>query len=148
MANWLQDLLNRSKRLPAELDAPDRPATRVPTPPLGSLAEQPAPDRRQWPRIPLQLQVRLRFATAQAMVDCRTFDISEGGAFIGLRQPRPRGTKVRLSIEVADRTLVIGGEVMRASDGKSGGRCGMGIRFTEVTPEDAHYLAELLSQKL
>ncbi len=80
------------------------------------------------------------------MIASRTFDISRSGAFIALRNPRPRGTRVRLQLEVDDATLVIGGEVARASNGKGGGRAGMGIRFTEVTPQASETLARLLER--
>ena len=109
----------------------------------GSAAREIKPDRRAHPRVQLQVQVRLRFASAQAMVACRTFDISQGGAFLMLDTPRPVGTGVRLVIDVGDRTLIVGGVVARVADG-SDGRPGMGIRFTEVTADDEAFLASLI----
>jgi uncharacterized protein (TIGR02266 family) len=101
------------------------------------------PDRREHARVRLQLQVRLRFASAEALVACRTFDVSEGGAFLMLDTPRPVGTEVRLVLDVGERTLVLGGVVARCSDGRDG-RPGMGIRFVEVSADDQAFLATLI----
>jgi len=110
----------------------------------GNLATKQGAERRNCARVALQLQVRLRFETAEAMTASRTFDISRSGAFIAIREPRPRGTKVRLTIEVDETTIVLGGVVVRASDGKKSGRRGMGIQFTEMTPQAADALGKLL----
>ncbi len=119
----------------------DRPASE------GNLATKQGAERRNCARVALQLQVRLRFETAEAMTASRTFDISRSGAFIAIREPRPRGTKVRLTVEVDDTTIVLGGVVVRASDGRKSGRRGMGIQFTEITPQAADALGKLLASR-
>lgn len=78
----------------------------------------------------------------------RTFDISPGGAFIHMENPRPMGTNVRLMLEVGDRSLELAGVVARVSACDGGdGLPGIGIRFTEVSPEDERFLAELVSSE-
>lgn len=113
----------------------------------GNLATKQGAERRNCARVALQLQVRLRFETAEAMIASRTFDISRSGAFIAIREPRPRGTKVRLTVEVDDTTIVLGGVVVRASDGRKSGRRGMGIQFTEITPQAVEALGKLLASR-
>lgn len=108
----------------------------------GNLAQASDSDRRQWPRVQLQLEVRMRFASTEAMIGCETFDISPGGAFISLDSPRDEGTHVRLTIAIADRTLVLAGVVVRASRGDDGPK-GMGIMFTEISAADGEFLARL-----
>jgi len=149
--SWFHNILGRPPTKADDTDAlaePQVPARERQRPPQvqGNLATEAAPDRRASVRVALELQVRLRFESAEAMVASRTFDISRGGAFISIRNPRPRGTKVRLTLQVQEQTIVIGGLVVRSSAGKAGkaGRRGMGIQFTEITPEAAEALALLL----
>jgi len=133
----------KSQEAPAEKPAPaPAPAVR------GNLAaEARGAERRSCARVNLDLQVRLRFDTADAMIASRTFDISRSGAFITIKDPRPRGTRVRLTVEVDETTIVLGGVVVRACDGKKTSRRGMGIQFTEITPQAADALERLLGPK-
>lgn len=119
-----------------------RTTDRQPTPE----SDAPGIERRNWPRVPLRVEVRLRFADPEALIRCRTFDISEGGAFIQLPQPRPRGTEVRIFLRIANRVLVIAGVVARVAQGNDGnGPSGMGVQFTDMTPEDREYLHGLVA---
>lgn len=104
-------------------------------------------ERRQWPRLRLDLQVSIRFASAEDAMSSQTFDISRGGVFIRSKQPRPEGTGVRLSLQVGERTLVIGGvvvRVVRPGDGLE--PPGIGVMFTELSTEDGRFLEALLSK--
>jgi len=150
MSGWIKRLFGSGEAsehtAAAEQDSP------TPSEPRGSasqgnLATKQGAERRNCARVALQLQVRLRFETAEAMTASRTFDISRSGAFIAIREPRPRGTKVRLTVEVDDTTIVLGGVVVRASDGRKSGRRGMGIQFTEITPQAEEALAKLLASR-
>ena len=109
----------------------------------GNAAPKQEPDRRQHHRVRLQLQVRLRFASTQAMIDCRTFDISCGGAFLMVDTARPVGTRIRMVLDIGERTLVLGGVIARCSDGRDG-RPGIGIRFDEVSASDEAFLAAVV----
>ncbi len=143
MGGWIKRLFGSGED--AEADAQPPVSGPRPAPTLqGNLAAKPAADRRSCARVSLDLQVRLRFDTAEAMVASRTFDLSRSGAFISIRDPRPKGTKVRLTLQVEDDEIVVGGVVVRSCDGKRSSRRGMGIRFTEVTPQAAEALAKLL----
>ena len=147
MSTWFHRVFKPSA---AREDTTDRPEhVSEPQPPAieGSLATNAGAERRSCARVSLELQVSLRFETAEAMIASRTFDISRSGAFIAIKEPRPRGTRVRLTIEVDDTTVVLGGVVVRASDGRKSVRRGMSIQFTEVTPEASDALARLLEPR-
>jgi uncharacterized protein (TIGR02266 family) len=92
------------------------------------------------------MQARIRFASTEDAVRSRTFDISPGGTFLRLPEPRPKGTKVRLTLEIGDRTLTIQGVVARVADGRNGPK-GIGIAFTDVDLVDQLFLEELLERK-
>ncbi len=100
---------------------------------------------REAARVPVELQVRLRFASTDEAIKSRMFDISSGGAFIRMRDPRPLGTPVRMVVSVAERTLVFAGEVVRcAQDDSPNGSPGVGVRFTTITPEDLAFLEQVV----
>ncbi len=153
MPGWMKRLFGSQE----DAEAVQQPATPEPgathpnqpnhpaQPIHGNLAAKTSADRRSCARVNLDLQVRLRFETAEAMVASRTFDLSRSGAFISIRDPRPKGTKVRLTLEVEGSEIVVGGVVVRSCDGKKTSRRGMGIQFTEVTPAAAEALGRLLA---
>jgi uncharacterized protein (TIGR02266 family) len=149
MSGWIKRLFgSREAAVDVTEAEPCAPTADAATPvSQGSLAMKQEAERRHFARVALQLQVRLRFETAEAMTASRTFDISRSGAFIAIREPRPRGTKVRLTVEVDDMTIVLAGVIVRVSDGRKDGRRGMGIQFTEVTPQAAEALGELLGPR-
>lgn len=158
MPSWIQRVFRRTDD--ATESAPSEPADSEPQPAphgqtgqtgqtgpavQGNLATKQDPvERRSCARVNLELRVRLRFDSPEAMIASRTFDISRNGAFIALKDPRPRGTRVRLTLEIDDTKVMVGGVVVRSSDGKKGTRRGMGIQFTEISDEAAESLARLL----
>lgn len=105
-------------------------------------------DRRRFPRVQLALTVRLRFASAEAAYDSRTVDISEGGVFIRMENPRPEGTVIRLQLHVGSRQLEIGGVVVRCVRPGEGSSCGIGVLFTEIRPEDQSFVQQLVDERL
>jgi uncharacterized protein (TIGR02266 family) len=105
-------------------------------------------ERRQFPRIQLALTVTLRFASAEAAQESSTVDISEGGVFIRMSQPRPEGTPIRLSLHVGERLLELGGVVVRSVRPGEGSPVGIGVLFTELGPEDAAFVQTLVRERL
>lgn len=146
MPSWIQRVLGRTEAAKDEARPEPAPEQAAPAPAVqGNLATKQEPvERRSCARVNLELQVRLRFDSPEAMIASRTFDISRSGAFIALRDPRPRGTRVRLTIEIEDTKVTLSGVVVRSSDGKKATRRGMGIQFTEISDEAAKALARLL----
>jgi uncharacterized protein (TIGR02266 family) len=114
-------------------------------PPSGGSGPQ---DRRRFPRIQLALTVELRFASADAVLESSTVDISEGGVFIRMPNPRPEGTLIRLRLHVGDRGLEIGGVVVRCVRPGEGEPPGIGVLFTELRPDDANFVQTLVRERL
>lgn len=107
-----------------------------------------ANERRTWPRVRLCAQVRLRFDGPEALVQSRTFDLSEGGAFIQHDTPRPRGTMVRIVMEVGEQVVSVDGVVVRSTSGTSGnGPPGMGVRFVNIGASDKAFLHAIVSAR-
>ncbi|MCX4239447.1 PilZ domain-containing protein [Paraliomyxa miuraensis] len=105
-------------------------------------------ERRRFPRIRLALTVKLRFPSTEAALESSTVDISEGGVFIRMRQPRDEGTAIRLRLEVGERQLEIGGVVVRCVRPGEGGPPGIGVLFTDIAPEDAEFVKGLVRARL
>jgi uncharacterized protein (TIGR02266 family) len=107
-----------------------------------------AQDRRRFPRIQLAVAVELRFASAEAALESRTVDISEGGVFIRMPRPRPEGTSIQLRLHVGGRVLEIGGVVVRSVRPGEGEPAGIGVWFTDLRPEDAAFVQTLVRDRL
>jgi uncharacterized protein (TIGR02266 family) len=105
-------------------------------------------DRRRFPRIRLALTVELRFASADAVLESSTVDISEGGVFIRMPNPRPEGTLIRLHLHVGGRVLDIGGVVVRSVRPGEGEPPGIGVLFLEMQPDDAEFVQTLVRERL
>lgn len=105
-------------------------------------------DRRRFPRIQLALTVELRFASADAVLESSTVDISEGGVFIRMPSPRPEGTAIRLRLHVGERVLEIGGVVVRCVRPGEGEPPGIGVLFTELRPDDANFVQTLVREQM
>jgi uncharacterized protein (TIGR02266 family) len=102
-------------------------------------------DRRAFPRMKLDLSVKLQFASVDDVVDSRTVDISRGGVFLRMAQPRPEGTKVKLDIEVAGQPYTMNGVVVRTvrSD-EGGGPPGIGVLFTDTSEEKSFFIEQVM----
>ncbi len=146
MSSWFQRVFSWSRADPPNDGGPSSVANTPPArPSLSAVAR--GDERRSCARVNLELQVRLRFETAEAMIASRTFDISRSGAFITISEPRRRGTRVRLNIEIDDTKVSLGGIVVRACDGAKSSRRGMGIQFTDISPEASEALERLLGPR-
>jgi len=109
----------------------------------------PAPqERRQFPRIQLAAAVELRFASPEAALESSTVDISEGGVFIRMPNPRPEGTLIQLGLHVGGRRLSIGGVVVRCVRPGEGPAPGIGVLFTDLRPDDAAFVKTLVRERL
>ena len=69
---------------------------------------------RRWPRLDLALKVRLRFAEVSDLADAETINVSHGGVFIRMENPREIGTTVVIEAKVGERgPLRLDGVVVR-----------------------------------
>ena len=124
-------------------------ARRQDAPPASHQAAAPPPqERRQFPRIQLAAAVELRFASPEAAIESSTVDISEGGVFIRMPNPRPEGTLIQLGLHVGGRRLSIGGVVVRSVRPGEGAAPGIGVLFTDLRPDDAAFVKTLVRERL
>ena len=65
-----------------------------------------------------------------------TRDISVGGAFIVTDEPEPRGTRLRVTLHLAERAITVDAEVRWLADEDEPAR-GMGVRFHGLSVEQA-----------
>jgi len=103
-----------------------------------------APERRNWPRVELKLSAQLRFEDAAELALSETSDVSRDGVFLNMKTPRPIGTRVKLTIEIASsgqRFALEGVVVRQVSDQRS--RTGVGIFLTSASPGWVELCAEL-----
>lgn len=121
------------------------PEQSPPERPTGEVEPHPA---RRFPRIQLGATVRLRFRSAEAAIESRTVDISEGGVFIRMNNPRPEGTPIRVQIELGEQRLDIGGVVVRCVRPGEGEPTGVGVLFTDITPDDLATVKALVRASL
>lgn len=130
----------------AVVDEPTPPqSSSLPEGTTGEVEPHPA---RRFPRIQLGTTVRLRFRSAEAAIESRTVDISEGGVFIRMSNPRPEGTPIRVQLELGERRLDIGGVVVRCVRPGEGEPTGVGVLFTEITPDDLATVKALVRASL
>ncbi len=114
---------------------------------MSSQQPPPPPERRRFPRVQLAAAVQLRFPSAEAAIDSRTVDISEGGVFIQMRDPRPEGTSIHLDLRIGDRALKIGGVVVRCVRPGKGEPTGIGVLFTTIAPDDVSFVKALVRDR-
>jgi Tfp pilus assembly protein PilZ len=97
---------------------------------------------RRWPRLDLALNVRIRCADVEDLMNAETVNVSRGGIFIRMERPREVGTQVVVDATVGDRPVIrLGGVVVRTvpdPDDPSPQEHlprGMGVHLTEVPDE-------------
>lgn len=105
-------------------------------------------ERREHPRVPVELEVRVRFASNEELVRSRTINLSHGGVFIAVRDLRPIGTRARLVLVVGDRTITIGGVVAHTVESTPEGIGGVGILFKEIAAGDRALIDMLIEAQL
>ncbi len=103
-----------------------------------------ASDRRRFQRIELALNVVLRFPSAEAAVRSQTIDLSEGGMFIRMPNPRPEGTAIHVQLEMGRTIVEIGGIVVRTIRPGGHEAPGIGVLFTEIRDDDRDFVMSLV----
>ena len=109
----------------------------------------PLQNRRRWPRIALELAVRVKFSSLAEAVESRTVDVSRGGVFIQMREPRQMGTRVNLMLQVEGSSVNLSGVVVRSVSSEDlAGPPGIAVVFTDVDESAKKILDDLLAKKL
>jgi uncharacterized protein (TIGR02266 family) len=107
-------------------------------------------NRRRWPRVALELAVVVKFASVDDAVASRTVDLSRGGVFIQMAEPRPMGTLVSMSVQIGEgREIAVSGVVVRSVRPEDlSGPPGVAVVFTNVEEPAKSALEGLLAEKL
>ncbi len=98
-------------------------------------------EKRREPRVGAVLKIRLAFGSMSDFVERYATNLSRGGLFIRTRDPQPSGTELELDITLDTGEVVLRGRgVVRwttppSAPGEPHRDPGMGIKFTELTPE-------------
>jgi uncharacterized protein (TIGR02266 family) len=107
--------------------------------------------KRRFARVPLSLEVNIRFDDIKTFISEYSSDLSVGGIFIKTRKPRDLGTQVTLSIHLQDgqRLIEATGRVVRvvhSGDAYTGAVPGMAIEFTELHPKSRRIIEQYIKQ--
>ena len=99
-----------------------------------------ATDRRASPRVDtVQLVQVAEPGSVNELTTGRTLNISRGGVRLEMGSHLPLRSRVRLSLAVGDEFVTVAGAVVYL-EALDGGRCSMGVQFTEL---DAHSRQQL-----
>ncbi len=95
-------------------------------------------ERRASARYDCAGEAELREDGGQAVTLGKLADISQGGCYVEMMTPFPAGTRLQMTLTVADVKIRLNGIVRVAH------REGMGVQFTESAPEERARLAQLI----
>ena len=98
----------------------------------------------------LRSEINREFGSVNEFMREYAMNISDSGVFIRTAEVLPVGTKVRLkfSVIVDDFEIIEGiGEVVRSVEAEDSETPGMGVVFTELTPESQDVLSRLFVRK-
>lgn len=111
------------------------------------MSESPA-ERRQHPRVPLNLLIQYRFDTFEDFFSEYASNISEGGMFIRTDQPHDRGAMIYLQFVLKDgRKLIEGlGRVVHVNP-PSSKEPGMGIEFVNFDEDSWAMVQRIVEQR-
>lgn len=105
-------------------------------------------NRRQYPRVSLNLLIQYRFDTLEEFLCEYAANISEGGIFIATEQPRDQGSMVYLQFALKDGTKLIEGlgKVAHVTPA-SADPAGMGIEFVNFDEDSRDLIAAIVSDR-
>ena len=110
---------------------------------LGSME---ATERRASPRVDEVQLVQVSEPSApSALTTGRTLNISRGGVRLEMSSELPLRSRVRLSLAVGDEFVTVGGSVVYL-EALDGGRCSMGVQFTELDADSRRRLDEYVAR--
>ena len=110
---------------------------------LGSMK---ATERRASPRVDeVQLVQVDEPGSRPDLTTGRTLNISSGGMRLEMSRQLPLRARLSVSLAIGDEFLTVAGSVvyLEASDG---GRCSMGVRFTDLRPDSRRRLEEYIAR--
>jgi PilZ domain-containing protein len=96
-------------------------------------------ERRKTPRLKSASSAEVYPAGAASPIRTRTSDLSIGGCFLEMSTPIPKNALLRIALWVKDTKVWANAEVITSTPG-----FGIGVKFTQMTPEDRRQLDEYL----
>jgi len=96
-------------------------------------------ERRRYPRIKTAVPVEFQAESATAPIHAETSDISCGGCYIEMNFTLPVGTRLEVTLWLAEQKLMTGGVVVTHHP-----YFGNGIRFVDMSVEDLNRLNRFL----
>lgn len=110
---------------------------------LGSIE---AAERRTYPRVDaVQLVQVAEPGSLSELTTGRTLNISRGGVRLEMSSQLPLRARVRLSLAVGDEFVTVGGSVIYL-EALDGGRCSMGVQFTDLDPDSRRRLDDYVAR--
>lgn len=74
----------------------------------------------------------------------RTLDLSTGGIKLEVNEPYPLSTNLEFTLQIKERLIEVKGRVVHVEELKNG-KVGMGIKFTDIDPDDKDHLENFLA---
>jgi c-di-GMP-binding flagellar brake protein YcgR len=103
-------------------------------------------ERRASPRVQeVQLVQVAEPGAVSELTTGRTLNISRGGVRLEMSTQLPLRSRVRLSLAIDDQFVTVAGSVVYL-EAMDGGRCSMGVQFTELDPESLRRLDVYLAR--
>jgi hypothetical protein len=99
------------------------------------------PERRTAPRMRCEASVEL-YPSGQGTIRARIVDLSQGGCFVEMPIPLPRGTRIKLGLWLGDLKLHADAVVNNSRPG-----FGIGIQFLDISEEDRQRLKDFLDRQ-
>lgn len=102
-------------------------------------------------RVPFEAEIRVRFEDGGEEAVTRTANISLGGMFVLLPQPRPVGTAFELEFKLPEQPAPVRGRgrvVWIREEAAEGLPTGMGVRFLELTPGSRELIFQVVERRV
>ncbi len=96
-------------------------------------------ERRKHPRIKSMNSVELHPDGQSAPIWGKAADLSLGGCFVEMPIPLKKGSSLKVGLWINERKLWVSGKVVNSRPG-----FGIGIQFTEITPDDLDRMRKFL----
>src|SRR5574338_530487 len=110
------------------------------------------PDRRD-ARVDALLRIRLSHGSLEEFIQRYALNVSRGGIFVRTLDPRPPGAEVVLDVSIGTGHQVLSGKgIVRwttppSGPGETHREPGMGIKFTELTPETRALIDRIVASR-
>jgi PilZ domain len=96
-------------------------------------------ERRKSVRLKCSNSAEVYPVGASNPIRTRTVDLSTGGCFLEMSNPLPKKTSIKIALWVKEAKVWASGEVVTSTPG-----FGIGVKFTEITPDDKRQLQDFL----